>query len=89
MVGGSIALGIALLFAAFAFWETHAPEPIWPIALLRDRVVASGNIVSVALGVMMMGFAAFLPAYIQGVMGKSAFVSGTIVTAMSVLLVRR
>jgi EmrB/QacA subfamily drug resistance transporter len=73
----------ALALALFTFWESRTPEPIWPLSLLRDRVVASGNIVSFALGATTMGYAAFLPAYIQGVMGKSAFIAGVILMAMS------
>jgi EmrB/QacA subfamily drug resistance transporter len=82
-------LGVALLgvsvaaFAGFIFWESRVTEPIWPPALLRDRVIASGNVVSIALGAMMMGFAAYLPAYIQAVMGRSTFTAGTMLMVMS------
>lgn len=69
--------------ALFVFWEGRVPEPVWPLALFRDRIVASGNIVSIAFGATTMGFAAFLPAYIEGVMGRSAFVAGITLMAMS------
>jgi EmrB/QacA subfamily drug resistance transporter len=73
-----------LALGLFVFWENRVPEPVWPLSLLRNRVVASGNLVSIALGAMTMGFAAYLPAYIQAVMGRSALVAGTIVTGMSI-----
>ncbi|HUB97377.1 MAG TPA: MFS transporter [Stellaceae bacterium] len=82
-MGSALTAAATMLLALFAFWEGQVREPIWPPALLRDRIVASGNIVSLALGAMTMGFAAFLPAYIQGVMGRTALVAGAIVTAMS------
>ncbi|MGH7090859.1 MAG: MFS transporter, partial [Stellaceae bacterium] len=81
--GSVIAIAAALAFALFVFWENRVPSPIWPPALFRDRIVASGNVVSLALGATMMGFAAFLPAYIEGVMGRSALIAGVAVTAMS------
>ncbi|HUZ74109.1 MAG TPA: MFS transporter [Stellaceae bacterium] len=67
----------------FVMWEARVPEPVWPLALWRDRIVASGNAVSIALGAITMGFAAFLPAYIEGVMGRSAFIAGVTLMAMS------
>lgn len=87
----SLSLGtIALLFgvaiaalATFVIYEQYVPEPIWPTTLWRDRVVSSGNLASLALGVTMMGIAAYLPVYIQGVMGDSAFVAGLTLMSMS------
>ena len=85
------ALTLALAGAAaaslvlFILHERRAANPIWPTSLWRDRIVASGNIVNLALGATTMPTAAFLPAYIQGVMGDSAFVAGMALMAMSVL----
>jgi len=77
-----LAVAVAAL-ALFVWWEKRVPEPVWPLDLWRDRVIASGNIVSLAFGATTMGFAAFLPAYIQGVMGRSAFAAGGSLMAMS------
>ena len=43
----------------------------------------AGNLVSFSLGVTMMGIAAYLPVYIQGVMGESAMTAGFIIMSMS------
>jgi EmrB/QacA subfamily drug resistance transporter len=77
-----LAVAVAVL-ALFLWWEMRVPEPVWPLDLWRDRVIASGNVVSLAFGATTMGFAAFLPAYIQGVMGRSAFAAGASLMAMS------
>ena len=69
--------------AVFALYERSVAEPIWPMSLWRDRVASSGNIVSLALGATTMGIAAYLPLYIQGVIGNSATVSGFVIMAMS------
>jgi EmrB/QacA subfamily drug resistance transporter len=75
---------VALMsLALFLWWEQRVPEPVWPLDLWRDRIIASGNIVSLAFGATTMGFAAFLPAYIQGVMGRGAFAAGATLMAMS------
>ena len=79
---GLTLLALALL-AAFALYERGVAEPIWPTSLWRDRMSTSGNLVSLALGVTMMGTAAYLPVYIQGVMGESAMTAGFIIMAMS------
>jgi hypothetical protein len=81
----TIALGAVALavLALFIVWEQRVPEPVWPLALWRDRIIASGNIVSIAFGATTMGFAAFLPAYIEGVMGRTALVAGITLMAMS------
>lgn len=77
-----LALALVILFV-FAIYERGVAEPIWPMSLWRDRMSTSGNLVSLALGITMMGIAAYLPVYIQGVMGDTALVAGFTVMAMS------
>ena len=82
----AIGLGIValILLVGFVFYERFVPEPIWPMTLWRDRVITSGNIVSIGLGMTMMGIAAYLPIYVQGVMNDSAFAAGMTLMGMSV-----
>jgi MFS family permease len=72
-----------LLLVAFGIYERTVPEPIWPPSLFRDRMALSGNLVSLAIGCAIMGISAYLPVYMQGVLGTSAIVSGTTIMAMS------
>jgi multidrug resistance protein len=72
-----------VILGGFALYERTVAEPIWPMSLWRDRMSTSGNLVSFGLGVTMMGIAAYLPVYIQGVMGDTALVAGFTVMAMS------
>ena len=81
--GGLLAAAVAVLFV-FVLYERGVPEPIWPMSLFRDRVAASGNLVSLATGATTLGIAAYLPVYIQGVIGDSAAVSGVTIMALSV-----
>ncbi len=61
---------------ALAFWEAHAPEPIMAFDLWRNPIISTTNVGSLAIGMVLMGVIAFIPPYVQGVMGKSAIVSG-------------
>jgi EmrB/QacA subfamily drug resistance transporter len=85
LAGSTIALlaGTALMLLAwFAARERLAPEPMFPLHLLRRRVIAGSNLLNLANGMAYMGIAAFLPAYIQGVMGRSAVEAGLVLTAL-------
>ncbi|HEY3917133.1 MAG TPA: MFS transporter [Stellaceae bacterium] len=77
-----IVIAVAVL-ALFGLYELRVAEPIWPMSLWRDRMSTSGNLVSFSLGVTMMGIAAYLPVYIQGVMGESAMTAGLVIMSMS------
>ena len=85
---GNGARGLLLVVAAaaltaLAFSERRSPEPMLPPYLWRDRIVAICNLGAFAIGGAMMGVTAFLPTYVQGVMGRSALVAGFALTTMS------
>lgn len=81
--GGLLVVAVAVL-SVFVLYERSVSEPIWPMSLFQDRVAASGNLVSLATGATTLGIAAYLPVYIQGVIGDSAAVSGVTIMALSV-----
>jgi EmrB/QacA subfamily drug resistance transporter len=78
LLGSGIA-GILLLIQ-----EQRAREPMLPLEIWRNRMVVYGNCASASLGAAQMAITAFLPAFIQGVLGESAFLAGLALTAMSV-----
>lgn len=75
--------GLILLVLLF-FQERRAAEPIVPFQLWRSRIMAIGNIGSLVIGAMLMCIVAFLPTYMQGVMGRSVTVAGAIIGGQSV-----
>jgi EmrB/QacA subfamily drug resistance transporter len=83
-------LQIALYVAAFALipvfvWqERRAPEPLVPLWLFRRRVIGVSTLAGVLLGVALYGQSAFVPPFIQGVMGASPTVSGFVLAGSSV-----
>jgi EmrB/QacA subfamily drug resistance transporter len=76
----------AMLVAALIFYESRTSEPMIPVRLYRDRLVAGGNWVGAANGAITMAVIGFLPVYMQGLMGSSTLMAGVALGAMSVLM---
>jgi EmrB/QacA subfamily drug resistance transporter len=74
----------ALLLAVFAFVERRAPEPILPFDLLRHPTVATGVFATGLAAMAMVGTIAFVPLFVQGVIGTSATASGVVLTPFMV-----
>ncbi len=91
-VGNSGGVATILMLAAggiAALWvlvihERGAAEPVLPLRLWRDRVIAVGSLSGFTGGVVMMAINAFLPLYVQGAMGRSPTAAGLALGAASV-----
>ena len=70
----------------FILQERKAPEPIIPLRLFGNRVVALALVTSVLAGASMMAVNAFLPLFLQVVSGTSATYSGLVLAPMMVAL---
>ena len=76
----------AVFFAGFVLFlvqEKRAADPMMPLMLWKHRVIGVANLASFVNGMLLMGVATYLPAYIQGVMGKNATVAGFALSVMS------
>jgi EmrB/QacA subfamily drug resistance transporter len=73
---------IALVLLAIG--ERRASEPILPYKLWRSRIMAASNSGSLAIGMLLMCVVAFLPTYVEAVMGRSAIYAGAAVATQSV-----
>ncbi len=73
----------AIAFVALFAQERTASEPLLPLGLWRNRMILSGNLGSLAIGATMMSTTAFLPVYIQGVMGLPVLAGGTALALLS------
>jgi EmrB/QacA subfamily drug resistance transporter len=71
-----------LMLAAFLFAETKATDPVIPLALFRNPIIAVCTIASFVLGMGMFGIIIYLPLFMQGVMGVSATQSGSLLTPL-------
>ena len=74
----------AILLAALIFYESRTAEPMIPVRLYRDRLVAGGNWVGAANGAISMAIIGFLPVYMRALMGSSTLVSGMALGTLSV-----
>ncbi len=74
----------AAAFVALVAQERVAPEPMLPLDLWRNPMILAGTLGSGALGAAMMGCTAFLPVYIQGVLGMPVLIGGVALALMSV-----
>jgi EmrB/QacA subfamily drug resistance transporter len=75
--------GIGALIT-LAIHERDAAEPVLPLRLWRDRVIAIGSLSGFTGGVVMMSINGFLPLYVQGAMGRSPAAAGVALGAASV-----
>jgi MFS family permease len=64
--------------------ERGAAEPILPLRLWRDRVIALGSFSGLTGGIVMMSINGFLPLYVEGAMGRSPAAAGIALGAASV-----
>jgi len=76
-----LAISIVML-GAFLYAETKAAEPLLPLTLFRDPVIAMSSLAVFVLGMGMFGVIIYLPLFMQGVMGVSATQSGGLLTPM-------
>jgi len=72
----------AVLLAIFIPIELRAAEPIIPLSLFRSRVFTSATLLTFFLGIGMFGVILYTPLFVQGVLGKSATGSGTVLTPL-------
>jgi EmrB/QacA subfamily drug resistance transporter len=82
----AISLGAAAIvaLAILALHEKRTPEPMLPLELWRNRIIVVGSLGGAVISAVMMGVSAFLPTYVQGVLGRSATAGGLVLGAMSV-----
>ncbi|MDR6973611.1 EmrB/QacA subfamily drug resistance transporter [Streptomyces sp. 3330] len=69
-------VGSAVLFAAFAYWETKVAEPLVPLALFRSVPLSAGVVLMVLMAIAFMGGLFFVTFYLQNVHGMSPIDAG-------------
>jgi EmrB/QacA subfamily drug resistance transporter len=79
---GTAAAGIALAFA-FLFVERRVPEPLLPLELFRNRVVAVACAAGLVIGALLFAVTIYAPVFMQDVLGASATNSGALLIPLS------
>ena len=77
LYGLAVVLGVA-----FVVMERRTPQPILPLSLLGNRMVATTTFSGTLLGVAIFGALAFVPLYVQAALGRSAREAGGVLTPL-------
>ncbi|MFL5663093.1 MAG: MDR family MFS transporter [Ktedonobacteraceae bacterium] len=72
---GLFAASIVLLWL-FVWQERRTSEPILPLELFKNRIIAISSVGGVALGIIMFGISSYVPLFVQGVKGGTATNAG-------------
>ena len=71
-----------VLLTAFVMAERRAIEPILPVDLLREPIMTRALVVVFLVGLALFGAIAFIPLYVQSVMGGTATQAGQVLTPL-------
>jgi len=79
--GGAMLIALAAVLAA-GLWavERRAAEPVLPLPLFRDRLFAAASVHGLLAGFAMFGSIAFVPLFVQAVLGTTATAAGATLT---------
>jgi EmrB/QacA subfamily drug resistance transporter len=81
-------IAVSLLFTALFIWaEARAKDPLIPLTLWNEPIFTVSAIASILMGSAMFGVIAFMPTYMQGVVGISATYSGAVLVPLTLMLV--
>jgi EmrB/QacA subfamily drug resistance transporter len=71
-----------VLLAGLVLVERRVPQPILPLDLFENRLVATSLLVAFLVGTAMFGAIAFVPLFVQAIMGGTATEAGTTLTPL-------
>lgn len=81
--GWPLLAAAAGLFVALTWVERRAPDPVVPVALFRDRLFAAACAHGLWAGWSLFGSIAFIPLFVQTVLGTSATTAGATLIPMN------
>src|SRR5512133_2035689 len=82
---GLVAIPLALLFlAAFLLVERRVKEPLFPLALFAQRVIAVASASGALIGAAMISMVTFVPLWVQSVLGATPTRAGASIALMAV-----
>jgi len=65
-----------VLTGLFLYQEYRTSEPILPLTLFKNRIIAISSIGGLVLGILMFGMTSYVPLFVQGVKGGTATSAG-------------
>jgi EmrB/QacA subfamily drug resistance transporter len=70
--------GTVIGLVVFLWQERRAPEPMLPLDLFHNRLIAVSSVGNALLGALLFAITAYIPMFGQGVLGGTAVDAGTI-----------
>jgi EmrB/QacA subfamily drug resistance transporter len=81
-LGWGLLVGAVLSFALLWWVERRAPDPVLPLSLFRDRLFLIACAHGILAGWAMFGSTAYIPLFVQAVLGTSATEAGATLTPL-------
>ncbi|WP_018131939.1 MDR family MFS transporter [Effusibacillus pohliae] len=74
----------AVGMVVFLYVERRASEPMVPLELFQNRVIAVSNVTSFLIGAVLLGVTSYIPLFVQQVLERTATEAGFTLTPMSI-----
>jgi len=81
-IGWALLAGAVVAFALLGWVERRAPDPVLPLSLFRDRLFIIACAHGIFAGWAMFGSTAYIPLFVQAVLGTSATAAGATLTPL-------
>ena len=75
--------GLAVL-SLFVVVERWAADPVVPLDLFSERIIAVSALGNVAMGGVLLGVSVYVPLFVQGALGGTAITAGAAVASLSI-----
>jgi len=89
--GGELSVATLALFfgglfvlALFVLVERRAADPVVPIDLFSERIIAVSALGNLAMGGVLLGVSVYVPLFVQGALGGTALTAGAAVASLSI-----
>jgi EmrB/QacA subfamily drug resistance transporter len=73
-----------VLIAVFGLVERRAVEPILPLWVFRRRILVTCNLVSLGVGIVLIGLTSYMPTFVQGVLGFGPLIAGFALATLTI-----
>jgi EmrB/QacA subfamily drug resistance transporter len=77
-------LGGLTVLSLFVVVERRAADPVVPLDLFSERIIAVSALGNTAMGGVLLGVAVYVPLFVQGALGGTAITAGAAVASLSI-----
>jgi EmrB/QacA subfamily drug resistance transporter len=76
--------GGLIVLSLFVVVERWAADPVVPLDLFSERIIAVSALGNVAMGGVLLGVSVYVPLFVQGALGGTAITAGAAVASLSI-----